>query len=88
LGREDGGRPRTLLLRERAARLHYGSSKQFPPLCCIVKSNSNRVLDKTRNTGRMSAGDECAHFFDLVILKRNGYLGGRHADDHTAQLCG
>jgi len=65
--------------------LRYCCLKQLSPPCCIVKSNTNGMLDKTRHAGCLAGCNERANFFDLAVLKGDGDLGGRHTNDHTMQ---
>jgi len=41
------------------------------------------MLDEGRNACCLSGCDKRANFFKLIVLKRDGDLGGRHTKNHT-----
>jgi hypothetical protein len=62
------------------------SVEHLPPTRRIGKSHTNGVFYECRNISRLSGRHKGADFVDLLVLKRDGDLGGRHTEYHSMAM--
>ncbi len=75
--------PGALFFRQRPPGLLERILEHLLPSSRIVKSDSNRMPDKCRNVRCLTACDQGADFFELMVIERDGDLRGCHTNHHT-----
>ena len=55
------------------------------PACCIVQGYTHGVLHKSRNICRFPSRYQSANFLNLILVKSDGDLLGRHTKYHATE---